>query len=81
MVLKIFIPLEGLIDIEEEKKRLNRKYEKILNEITSMNNRLSSEGFINKAPSDVVDELKSKCKNAEFDKKRIEEQIKMLSLS
>ena len=46
-----------------------------------MNNRLSSEGFINKAPRDVVDELKSKCKNAEFDKKRIEEQIKMLSLS
>jgi valyl-tRNA synthetase len=79
--IKIFIPLEGLIDIEEEKKRLNRKYEKILNEITSMNNRLSSEGFINKAPSDVVDELKIKYKNAEFDKKRMEEQIKMLSLS
>ena len=79
--IKIFIPLEGLIDIEEEKKRLNKKYEKILNDITSMNNRLSSEGFINKAPRDVVDELKSKCKNAEFDKKRIEEQIKMLSLS
>jgi len=78
--IKIFIPLEGLIDIEEEKKRLNRKYEKILNEITSMNNRLSSEGFINKAPSDVVDELKIKYKNAEFDKKRMEEQIKMLSL-
>ena len=79
--IKIFIPLEGLIDIEEEKKRLNKKYEKILNDITSMNNRLSSEGFINKAPRDVVDELKSKCKNTEFDKKRIEEQIKMLSLS
>ena len=46
-----------------------------------MNNRLSSEGFIKKAPRDVVDELKSKCKNAEFDKQRIEEQIKMLSLS
>ena len=79
--IKIFIPLEGLIDIEEEKKRLTRKYERILNEITSMNNRLSSEGFINKAPSDVVDELKIKYKNAEFDKKRMEEQIKMLSLS
>jgi valyl-tRNA synthetase len=79
--IKIFIPLEGLIDIEEEKKRLNKKYERILNEITSMNNRLSSEGFINKAPRDVVDELKIKCKNAEFDKTRIEEQIKMLSLS
>jgi len=79
--IKIFIPLEGLIDIEEEKKRLNRKYERILNEITSMNNKLSSEGFINKAPSDVVDELKIKYKNAEFDKKRMEEQIKMLSLS
>ena len=79
--IKIFIPLEGLIDIEEEKKRLNKKYERILNEITSMNNRLSSEGFIKKAPRDVVDELKIKCKNSEFDKKRIEEQIKMLSLS
>ena len=79
--IKIFIPLEGLIDIEEEKKRLNKKYERILNEITSMNNRLSSEGFIKKAPRNVVDELKIKCKNSEFDKKRIEEQIKMLSLS
>ena len=72
---------------KEEKKvvdksgGLNRKYERILNEITSMNNKLSSEGFINKAPSDVVDELKIKYKNAEFDKKRMEEQIKMLSLS
>ena len=76
---KILIPLEGLIDIEEEKKRLNKKYDKYLSEIGAMNNRLKSKGFIEKAPKEVVDELKNKLEKVEYNQKRIKEQIKMLS--
>ncbi len=76
---KILIPLEGLIDIEEEKKRLNKKHDKYLSEIGAMNNRLKSKGFIEKAPKEVVDELKNKLEKVEYKQERIKEQIKMLS--
>ena len=76
---KILIPLEGLIDIIEETERLKKKFDKNLSEVNSLKNRLKNKDFINKAPKEVVEELKNKLEKLEFDQEKIEEQIRMLS--
>jgi len=76
--MKVFIPLAGLVDIEEEKSRLEKKLSKLNKELESVENRLSNDAFIKKAPIDVVDDLKAKFKGLVSDQSRIEEQIKLL---
>ena len=76
---KILIPLEGIIDIDEETKRLKKKFDKNSSEVNSVKNRLTNKDFINKAPKEVIEELKNKLEKLEFDQEKIEEQIRMLS--
>ena len=76
--MKIYIPLEGLVDIEEEKARLEKKLAKLNQELKSVQDRLSNDTFVEKAPTEVVEELKGKLKSLMSDQTRIEEQIKLL---
>ena len=76
--MKVFIPLAGLVDIEEEKSRLEKKLSKLNKELESIENRLSNDAFVEKAPIEVVDDLKAKFKRLVSDQSRIEEQIKLL---
>lgn len=57
---ELFLPLEGLIDFEEEKKRLEKELEKIQKEIDKVNNKLSNPNFIEKAPEEKVNEQKDR---------------------
>ena len=66
------------MDIEEEKSRLEKKLSKLNKELESVENRLSNDAFIEKAPIEVVDDLKTKFKGLVSDQSRIEEQIKLL---
>ena len=56
----LMIPLQGLIDTESEKNRLNKELSNINNEIVQINKRLNNQMFIDKAPSKVVQEVKNK---------------------
>ena len=56
----LMIPLQGLIDTESEKNRLNKELSNINNEIVQINKRLNNKMFIDKAPSKVVQEVKNK---------------------
>ena len=76
--MKIYIPLEGLVDIEEEKARLQKKLSNLNQDLKSVKNRLSNDAFVEKAPKEVVDELKEKFKALSSDENRIEEQLKLL---
>ena len=76
--MKIYIPLEGLVDIEEEKARLEKKLVKLNQELKSVQDRLSNDTFVEKAPTEVVEELKGNLKSLMSDQTRIEEQIKLL---
>ena len=78
--MKILIPLEGIIDIEFERERCEKKLNRIKKELNSMKNKLRNKDFISKAPKDVVENIRSQSENMAQDKIKIEEQIKMLSL-
>lgn len=57
---EIFIPLEGVIDLEAQKQRLSKKIEKLKAEVNKIDKKLSNPKFVDNAPADVVEEVKDK---------------------
>ena len=60
---EIFIPLEGLIDIEVEKKRLEKELTNLKNQLEKVSRKLANHDFLNNAPEDVIEKEKSKKKD------------------
>jgi len=58
--ITLIIPLEGLINVEDEKNRLNKELAHIESEITIIEKRLKNQSFIEKAPPKVVEEIRKK---------------------
>jgi valyl-tRNA synthetase len=52
----VVIPLEGLVDFEEEIKRLQKALEKLNKEQAGLSQRLSNKSFVENAPEDVVEQ-------------------------
>lgn len=61
--LKVYIPFEELVDIEEEIKRLQEEKTKLEAEVTRGEKMISNPGFVNKAPEAKVNEEKAKLEN------------------
>ena len=53
---ELFLPLEGLIDVEAEKVRLSKELEKISTEITKVEQKLANPAFTQKVPATVLQE-------------------------
>ena len=56
----VHVLLEGLIDFEEEKKRIGKAINKIEKEMAASNKKLSNKGFLQKAPTEIVADVKTK---------------------
>ncbi len=52
--VEIFLPLKDLIDVDKETARLNGEMAKLEKEISRLDKKLSNQGFLAKAPADVV---------------------------
>ncbi|MBM4762455.1 valine--tRNA ligase [Bacillus sp. B15-48] len=61
--LEIILPLEGLINIDEEIARLEKEREKLNKEVERVQKKLSNEGFVKKAPEKVITEERAKEKD------------------
>lgn len=57
---EIFIPLAGLINVEEEVKRLEKEMAKWQSEVDRIEKKLGNQGFVAKAPEKVINEEKAK---------------------
>ncbi len=53
--MEIYIPLEGLMDFSDEKKRIEKELKKIEKDIIFINKKLSNEDFVKKAPPEVIE--------------------------
>ena len=65
---ELFLPLEGLIDMEAEKARLKKELEKIEAEIAKIEQKLANPNFTQKVPANVLEEHKQRL--AEWQGKR-----------
>ena len=57
---QIHVILKGILDFQEERKRLGKQIEKIEKEIKVSNRKLSNKGFLEKAPAEIVEEVREK---------------------
>ncbi|UCF57615.1 MAG: class I tRNA ligase family protein, partial [Deltaproteobacteria bacterium] len=57
---QIHVLLKGLLDFKEERKRLKRQIKKIEKDVEISNKKLSRKEFVEKAPPEIVDQVKMK---------------------
>ncbi|MDE5897422.1 MAG: valine--tRNA ligase [Clostridia bacterium] len=75
---QIFVPLGELVNLEEERARLNKELDRIKGEIARADGKLMNKNFVAKAPKKLVDDERAK-KDKYLDMKaKIEKQIKEL---
>jgi len=56
----IFVSLEGIIDFAKETQRLEKEIKKISVELVKVVKKLENEGFLNKAPMEVIEKVREK---------------------
>ena len=56
----LYLPLSELVDKEKELERLNKEKKDLEGEIKRVEGKLSNQGFVAKAPANVVEEEKAK---------------------
>lgn len=57
---EILIPLQDLVDFDEEIKRLEKEQARLQSEVGRVEKKLANKGFVNKAPEKVVQEEREK---------------------
>lgn len=78
---EIFLPLEGLINVDEEIERLQREKDKLDKEVERVTKKLNNEGFVSKAPAHVVEEEKEKQKDYEQKREKVTARMEELQKS
>ncbi|WP_268627629.1 valine--tRNA ligase [Paenibacillus alvei] len=57
---ELYLPLAGLLDIDQEIARLQKEVEHLNKEVERVDKKLANQGFIAKAPASVIDEERAK---------------------
>ena len=58
-IATIYMPMADLVDFEAERKRLNKELEEVEKKLSQINGKLNNEGFLAKAPANVIEEQKA----------------------
>jgi len=74
----IYLPLAGLINIEEEISRLVKELDKYNQEVKRVQGKLSNERFVANAPEEVVAQERSKEADYLEKKQQVQERIEQL---
>jgi len=57
---KVFVPLDGIVDMENEKARLKKEQEKVAKDIKFMDKKFANDNFVKNAPQEVLDKDKNR---------------------
>ncbi len=77
--LQVFLPIEGLVDVDKEVERIKREISKIVKELDVSRNKLSNPEFIERAPEEVVEKEREKFEELSIKKQKMEEVLEKLS--
>jgi valyl-tRNA synthetase len=70
--LTFFVPLEGVIDLEKERKRLSKEIEILVKELQKCGKQLKNPAFVARAPEVEVAKIKSRKEEFETKHKALE---------
>ena len=76
--VEVYLLLQGLVDLEKEKARLEKEKGVFEQEITRLEKKLSNKGFLTKAPQEIVAKEEDKLKDYQTKKTAILERITSL---
>ena len=77
--VRVYLPLAGLVDMEKEKTRLNKEMANVEKEIARLSGKLNNQGFLSKAPAEVVEGEREKLEAAKKKMTGLEETLAMLA--
>ncbi|MDP3921557.1 MAG: valine--tRNA ligase [Candidatus Omnitrophota bacterium] len=75
---EIFMSIEGLVDADKEKERIEKKIQETVKWVTVLNKKLSNDNFVRNAPKDVIDKEKEKLVEAEKILKSYQEHLRLI---
>lgn len=75
----IYMPFAELVDIKKELERLKKEEEKLIKEVERVEKKLSNEGFVSKAPANVIEEEKEKMAKYKDMLEKVKQQISNLN--
>jgi valyl-tRNA synthetase len=70
---EIYIPLEGLIDLDVERQRLQKEITRLEGSLAGIEKKLSNEKFVSGAPADVVEKERTKQRDWQDNLKKLKE--------
>ncbi len=76
--VEVYVPLEGLLNVDLEIDRLRKDGAKVEESIAFLNKKLLNEDFLGRAPKDIIAKEKEKYEECLRKKDRIQENIKKL---
>ncbi|RMH52829.1 MAG: valine--tRNA ligase, partial [Bacteroidetes bacterium] len=68
---EVFVPLAGMIDLDQERERLAREIEQKERFLTGVQKKLANPQFVTKAPAEVVERERQKERDATAELKRL----------
>ena len=71
-----FLPLEGLVDLEQEVARLQKERDRLQGLLTGTEKKLANENFTSRAPADVVEKEREKAESARDQIGKLDEKIR-----
>lgn len=77
--LEVYLPFDELVDLEEEKKRLQGEKQKLEAEVERASKMLLNPGFVNKAPENKIKEEKEKLEKYKQMLENVEERLSKLA--
>ena len=77
--MELYIPLEGLVDLDKERLQLNKRKLKIESLLNDIDKKLSNQNFVTRAPKDIVENEKSKLTDLKDELEKIKSNLKMLT--
>ncbi len=76
---EIFLPLEGVIDLERERERLGEEIRRNREQLESARKKLDNEQFVNRAPDEVVQRERDKADSFREQIEKLEEKLQALA--
>ena len=73
---EVYMPLEGLIDVEAERARISKEIERVRVEVKKCEGKLGNASFVDRAPAEVVDQEKARLEDW---RRKLEQLGEMLS--
>ena len=72
---ELFLPLEGVIDLDQEKARLRKEIQRLEGQLGGTLKKLENQGFLQNAPEDVVQRERDKAQSFREQKEKLQEKL------